>query len=73
VDASHVYWDAAYQSVVRRVATCLKWEVGSLTSAKAKGPLNSKGLALWLAYIYMQLAIIPQNLETMPGIFKRPS
>ena len=34
--------------------TCLKSEVGSLTSDKAKGPLNIKGLSLCLAYIYMQ-------------------
>ena len=31
---------------VRRLATCLKWEVGAITSNKAQGPLNIKGLAL---------------------------
>jgi len=57
LDASHLSWDAAYKSVVRSLATCLKWEVGALTSAKAKGPVNIKGLSLWLAYLYMQLLV----------------
>jgi hypothetical protein len=54
MDASHLSWNAAYKSAVRRVATSLKWEGGSITSAKAKGPLNSKGLSPWLAYLYKQ-------------------
>jgi hypothetical protein len=58
LDASHLLsWNAAYKSAVRRLATCLKWEVGSITSAKAKGLLNSKGLSPWLAYLYMQLLV----------------
>jgi len=37
---------------VRRLATCLKWEGGSITSDKAKGSLNIKGLSLCGAYLY---------------------
>jgi hypothetical protein len=36
---------------------CLTWEGGSNTSDKAKGPLNIKGLSLWLTNIYMQLLV----------------
>ena len=68
LDASHVSWDAAYKSVVRRLATCLKWEGGSITSAKAKGPLNIKGLSLWLAYRYMQLLVTHVYVSMIEGV-----
>jgi len=66
MDASHLYWKAADQSVMRSLATCLKWEVGSFTSAKAKGPLNIKGLSFWLAYLYMQLFVLSPYEKKTP-------
>ncbi len=53
---------------MRRLATCLKWEVGALTSAKANGPLNIKGHSLWLAYIYMQLLVTHVYVSMIEGI-----
>lgn len=53
---------------MKRLATCLKWEVGALTSAKAKGPLNIKGLSLWLAYIYMQLLVTHVYVSMIEGV-----
>jgi hypothetical protein len=53
---------------MRRLATCLKWEVGVLTSAKANGPLNIKGLSLWLAYIYMQLLVTHVYVSMIEGV-----
>jgi len=55
---------------VRRWATCLKWEVGALTSDKAQGPLNNKGLSLYLAYLYMQL-LVTLGLHLITKLRKR--